>query len=532
MDRNDIAASADGPSGRSGGSNGTGGVGGRPDYPPEPRATGYFAVERAGSGSGTVEITPPGDQCGGNSTDETRYCVHEYVSEEDRFTVTATADSISTFVGWEGGGCGDEPTCEATLSEGTLVTARFEATTLQTPFAWSFGGEHPRGDHITSLAVGPSGDVYFGATFNWAATLGEVTLTSKGYSDGLVGRLDITTGKVLWFQQLGSQQPDEQVVVWFDASGHLHAMALLSGEATVGNESLTVNRSTAVFVELDPVDGSVSSVRPYDRATHVDVRQVVPDANEDLLLVGTVGNEAEPADIAVAKLSGATGDEVWFQRVGSQTSRPNAAIAVGPAGDVYVVGLYEGAPDFGGGSLPSSPRPSSFVLRLSGSDGSHVWSRRLHEGGGEGSVAVNASGAVFVGTTELDAAAGRVARLDADDGSELWVRQCGYGPRVVIDLDGHPLATSELEVSADVGGLIVSRGNQDVLFAKFSTTDGSPFWAARVGGTGSARNAFAVPFGPSDYLLGMSMNGRIELVGTTLESHNGSADAAILRLSP
>ncbi len=77
-----------------------------------------LTVALAGSGSGSVESSPPGIACPGT-------CTYAYPPGTP-ITLTPTAVSGSRFVGWEGSGCSGTSTCQVTLSSDTEVTATFE----------------------------------------------------------------------------------------------------------------------------------------------------------------------------------------------------------------------------------------------------------------------------------------------------------------------------------------------------------------------------------------------------------------------
>jgi hypothetical protein len=82
-----------------------------------PPVTHTLSVSKSGSGSGTVASSPAGISCG--STCSSSFGAGTQV------TLTATADSGSTFTGWSGGGCSGTGACEVTLQSDTTVTASF-----------------------------------------------------------------------------------------------------------------------------------------------------------------------------------------------------------------------------------------------------------------------------------------------------------------------------------------------------------------------------------------------------------------------
>ena len=75
------------------------------------------AVTKAGDGGGTVTSAPAGISCG-------TVCSAGF-DESSSVTLTAKADTKSTFTGWSGGGCSGTGTCQVTLNADTTITATF-----------------------------------------------------------------------------------------------------------------------------------------------------------------------------------------------------------------------------------------------------------------------------------------------------------------------------------------------------------------------------------------------------------------------
>lgn len=76
-----------------------------------------LTAAKSGTGSGTVASSPSGISCGSD-------CSEKYNSGT-QVTLTATADSGSTFSGWSGGGCSGTGSCSVTVGADTTVTASF-----------------------------------------------------------------------------------------------------------------------------------------------------------------------------------------------------------------------------------------------------------------------------------------------------------------------------------------------------------------------------------------------------------------------
>jgi uncharacterized repeat protein (TIGR02543 family) len=79
-------------------------------------------VSKSGAGSGVVGSNPAGINCGGDCSEAYR---HGTV-----VTLTATADTGSTFAGWSGA-CTGSGACSVTMDGNKSVTATFDTTASQ-----------------------------------------------------------------------------------------------------------------------------------------------------------------------------------------------------------------------------------------------------------------------------------------------------------------------------------------------------------------------------------------------------------------
>ena len=100
-------------------------------------------VSMTGTGSGTVTSDPEGISCGSD-------CSEDY-NQDTLVTLTALANTGSTFAGWSGA-CSGTGTCTVTLTEATSVQAEFtlDNTTLSVTFSGTGTGS------VTSDPVGIS----------------------------------------------------------------------------------------------------------------------------------------------------------------------------------------------------------------------------------------------------------------------------------------------------------------------------------------------------------------------------------------
>ncbi len=80
-----------------------------------------LTVTKAGTGSGTVTSLPTGISCGADCS--------ELYNPGTVVILTATADTVSAFTGWSGGGCSGTGTCTITMGADKSITATFTKTT-------------------------------------------------------------------------------------------------------------------------------------------------------------------------------------------------------------------------------------------------------------------------------------------------------------------------------------------------------------------------------------------------------------------
>ncbi|UQA56879.1 SBBP repeat-containing protein [Polyangium aurulentum] len=138
------------------------------------------------------------------------------------------------------------------------------------------------------------------------------------------------------------------------------------------------------------------------------------------------------------------GAALWSVQIGQNGYDSVASVAVDPAGNTLVIGHFSGAIDLGGGPITSPNGSATFVAKLD-RDGKHVWSKAftLSLPGGQ-HIAVDPNGEVLVGGNyfyDLDFGGGplpktngglAVAKLSGLDGSHIWSK--GFGDQYSKDL--------------------------------------------------------------------------------------------------
>jgi hypothetical protein len=190
-------------------------------------------------------------------------------------------------------------------------------------------------------------------------------------------------------------------------------------------------------------------------------------------------------DVFVAKLD-PTGRPIFAKAFGDRTGWDGAwSVALDQAGNIYLVGAYQGTIDFGGGALtttvPGSAATSSlyntFVARLD-ANGNHVWSKSF----GDASVGA-------------------------------------FGTAVSVDGQGAVVIAGYFGGTIDFGaaGRFTSRGiyqpllSGDAFLARLSPS-GTPIWARSFGAAGSSQRPVSLVTHPSgDIFVGGGFAGSLAL---------------------
>ncbi len=102
-------------------------------------------------------------------------------------------------------------------------------------------------DEGVSIAVDTNGNSYVTGDFSGSATFGTTTLTSSGEGDIFVAKMDIS-GNWLWAQQAGGTDYDSGFSVAVDANGNIYVTGSFKESATFGTTTLTSIGYSDIFI--------------------------------------------------------------------------------------------------------------------------------------------------------------------------------------------------------------------------------------------------------------------------------------------
>lgn len=352
-----------------------------------------------------------------------------------------------------------------------LPAAVWADTAYQTLW-WQHFSPNTYGDSQISIAAG--GD--------------DVFVAGMGSYDVIVAKFSAATGEKIWEVQWGTSRIDQPTGIAVDTTGNLYVLGSTSGVFPGPTEFF--------LVKLNGATGEKLWTKALGEAGG---SRIAVDGEGNLLVTGgtlaalEAGKEnAGSSDVFVAKLSGATGDQLWIKQFGSPQSDFPGGIAVDAQGNAYVTGSSFGSVEEG---IANAGSTDIFLAKFSGATGNTIWLKQLGspEGDNANAVAVDNSGNVFVagatlgvleeGGTNAGYADLFVAAFDAATGQAKWLRQQGStvydsANGVVVD-GGKVFITGTTFGSLEAGK--ANAGGSDMFLAALNGASGDNLWMRQIG---------------------------------------------------
>jgi len=351
-------------------------------------------------------------------------------------------------------------------------------------------------DEGYGIIIDDAGDSYVTGYFEDTVTFGAYSLTSSGDCDIFVAKID-AAGNWLWVSQAGGSSDDEGYEITIDDARNSIVTGYFEGTATFGTYSLTSSGYSDIYVAKIDADGNWLWASQAGGTDDDHGRGITIDGTGNNYVTGyfcgiaTFGansiTSTGESNIFMAKID-ADGNWLWANRGGGYTDNYGRSIKADNAGNSYTIGDFEGAATFGPYTLYSNQYSDVFVSKLD-ANGNWLWATQA---GGysydEGnSIALDDAGncyvtgcfsesAIFdphtiIGSGYFDIF---VAKID-DNGNWLWAIQAGgtdldEGYGITIDDVGNYYVTGVFESTATFGSYsIYANGETDVFVAKLGS---------------------------------------------------------------
>jgi len=401
-------------------------------------------------------------------------------------------------------------------------------------FVWAKGMGQATDDMGYGIFVDSAGNVYttgyFQGTVDFDPGPGTVELTSAGFNDIFISKLD-SSGSLVWAKRIGGSLDDIGLGIFVDSTGNVYTTGYFQDTNVdfnpgAGTAPLTSLGSADIFVSKLDSNGNFAGAWAMGGTTFDYGYGIFVDSAGNVYTTGYFQNTADfnpgsgvtnltsagVQDIFICKLD-STGNFAWARRIGGATADVGLGISLFSTGNIYITGWFQGTADFDPGTVITNLTSSNssydiFVSKLD-SNGNFVWAKAMggiSEDIGQ-AISVDTLGNVYTtgwfnNTADFDPGAGTalltstgsadifVSKLDSN-GNFVWAGAMGgptadVGYDIAIDASGNVYTTGGFNNTADfdpgAGTFnLTSAGNEDIFISKLNSS-GSFVWAKAMGG--------------------------------------------------
>ena len=426
-------------------------------------------------------------------------------------------------------------------------------------FQWSRNFSNTSNAYGQSVAIDSrTGNVIIAGYFTGTVDFGNGPVTSSGSYDIYVAAYS-SSGTYQWAKRFGNSFPNYAYSVAVDGNSNVFVTGAFQGTVDFGKGPLTSTGGYDIFVAKFSSSGATSWTKRLGSSIDDYGYGIAVDGTGDVLCTGFFQGTVDfgsgipltssGMDTFVAKFSGNDGSYRWAGNFLSNSSDVGYSIATDSSGDVFVTGAFMSAIRFGSSTLYSAGGYDIFLLKLTGTNGTYMWAKRL--GGTSNdlsySVAVDSSNNVvitgnFVGTVDFGGGpiscangSGEVflAKYSGLNGSHLWSRgfsssssSAGYG--IAVDKYTNDIVVTGTAVgTVDFGGGPVTIASPSMFMAKYSyagTYLMSYLWSKRFGAVtyNAAGEGVAIDGGGNAIVTGQ-FQGTVDFGGGPQASANGAS---------
>jgi hypothetical protein len=311
-----------------------------------------------------------------------------------------------------------------------------------------------------AISIDSSGDMYEVAAVNSSA---EISLS----------KYSVSTGLVVWQYKIDSAYNDNAYSIYIDSSDNIFIAGIAGGDLYPSNPNGQswvgkFNTSGAIQWQTTIAAEAYGSV----------INQLVTDSSGNIIVAGYTPNVYGKGWVAKLNSSGAV---QWLKATATESGL--SGVATDSSNNIYLVGS---------GAARGNP---GVAMKLD-TNGNQLWAKTWNGNNsyanGAGGVTVSASGYVYISFTVMDPSDAYIAKLSTSDGSQVWQRKLNsgtndYGGSLSIDSSENIYWISSVlyNYSGQVG-----YQNQKAVMAKYDSS-GAIQWQRQmyVSGT-SYPNAF------------------------------------------
>ena len=369
------------------------------------------------------------------------------------------------------------------------------------------------GDYGIAISMDDDGNSYLTGSFQDVATFGSYTLTSNGESDIFVAKMD-AEGNWIWAFSAGGFDYDRGTGLDLDNEGDIYVTGVFRYTLTFGSYTITSEGYDDIFVAKIDNDGNCLWISQAGGSNSVSVDGITIDDTGNSYVTGdfsttaTFGNIVLNGymDIYVAKLD-SSGNWLWATNAEGVNNYTDYSRSIGldSLGNCYITGAITGTVMFGDFSL-TSPILNSWGIFIAKIDQSGNWLWAICPTGNQHGIGtdlvIDDNGFIYTtGYFENNAIFGAfsltsngwndlfISKCDSN-GNWVWANNAGGGSddkglAISIDQSGHNFITGYFKETAIFDTIsIISNGSRDIFVTEVDT-NGNWLWSIPAGGIGN-----------------------------------------------
>ncbi len=225
------------------------------------------------------------------------------------------------------------------------------------------------------ISTDSDGSVYVTGHFVDTASFGSFTLTGSGINDIFVAKMD-TNGNWLYAEKAGGSNQDIGSGISTGLDGNVYITGKFEGTASFGSFTLTSSGYNDIFVAKMDAVGNWLWAKKAGGNDQDSGYEISTDPDGNIYLTGYFYDTANFGsftltssghnDIFVAKMD-ADGNWLWVEKAGGSDQDIGSGISTGLDGNVYITGRFEDSASFGSFTLYSSGSYDIFVAKIGNS---------------------------------------------------------------------------------------------------------------------------------------------------------------------
>jgi len=224
------------------------------------------------------------------------------------------------------------------------------------------------------VAVDSAGNAYDVGSFIGDVMFKGIRYTNAGDQDVFLAKYAAADGAETWIDHFGGPNTDMGTGVAVDAGNNLVVTGQFNGSVDFGGGTYTSVNNDVFVAKYAGSSGAYIWSKHVTGPGWENATGVAVDSTGNIAVTGNFDNAIDfgggalstvgSGDIFVAKLSGASGAQLWARRFGGSTNDSGNAVAIDGSGNVVTTGSFGATVDFGGGPLTSAGGADIFVVDL------------------------------------------------------------------------------------------------------------------------------------------------------------------------